>query len=121
MTVRRLATRPPLYLAIGGLALALSAIGGSNAVAGMALGLFGAAFNVIALWFLISLLGKASEKADTGKSGTTLILIAFFLKVPVYIAMGSLANRIGNPAPACFLGGIGLVYSCLVGWALARS
>lgn len=122
MSWRALALNPVAYVLVGVVALvAAFALGGSKAAAGMGLGLGSAAFNLIALWFLISLLGANSSKADASKTGTTLILIAFMLKVPVYVLVGVAANRIGNPAPGCFIGGVGLVYSCLVGWALAKS
>lgn len=90
------------------------------AIAGMALGLAGTAFCVIALWGMIKMLGRTYEDVKQARFATGLLVLAFFAKLPVYMALGMLAQRLGGPAPTCFLLGLALVYCALVGWGLSQ-
>jgi hypothetical protein len=103
-------------------AVALTAIfGGVLGLAGVLLGLVGSAFNLWALWAVIRLCGKLIETQKPEGRGTFIVVLAFFVKLPLFIVVGTLSYRLGGAAPACFLVGVALVYSALVGWVLAQS
>ena len=86
----------------------------------MALGLAGTGFSVMALWWVIRFLGR--PEGDQGRRfATFLVVVAFFAKLPIYMVLAMLAQRIGGDARTCFFLGLGLVYLALVGWALAQS
>lgn len=100
--------------------MASFAFAGTQGLEGMALGISGATFN---LWALRAIIGLATANATSElgrRKGTLYIVLAFFIKLPLFIALGVTANRVGGPAPSCFLLGLGLVYFGLVGWSLAR-
>jgi hypothetical protein len=103
------------------LACAFYAFGGPRAAAGLACGIGGSAFNLSALWWMIGLGSKANATEKGQRLGAGLIVLGFFAKLPVFIALGFLSQRIGPPAFSCFLVAIGLVYSAVIGWALASS
>lgn len=94
--------------------------GGIRGLGGAALGLTSGAFGVFVLWQLIQLVGKAAAAGGNTKTGTILTVIAFFMKLPLYVFCGMAANRLGGAAFACFLAAVVLVYSGLIAWALAR-
>ncbi len=94
---------------------------GERGLKGAALGVFATGFNTVALWGVVRLLGYAFEQGSPPRIGASFAVLAFLIKLPLFIAFGVLAQRIGGPAPACFLIGLAMVYSCLVGWALAQS
>lgn len=87
----------------------------------MALGIFGSVANVLGLWAVVRLLGALGEGQAPSRLGPTLTVLAFVLKLPLILAMMYLAHRLGGPALAAFLIGLGMVYSALIGWALATS
>ena len=87
----------------------------------MSIGLAAGAFGAAALWFLIQLIGTMSRGGKSPILGTILTILAFAAKLPVYMVAWRAVEAIGSPAPGWFLGGVGLVYSCLVGWAAARN
>jgi len=101
------------------MALAYS-FGGLSGLQGMAMGVFASLFNLWAMWKIIQLSGKASLVGQPQRVGATLIVLAFLVKLPLFVALGLAAQRIGGAASGCFLAGLGLVYSALVGWALTR-
>jgi len=106
--------------AIAFLALVASAlIAGTNGLAGLAMGIAGSAFNLWALKAIIGLATPYSETEIARRKGTFLIVLAFLVKLPVFIALGLVANHLGGHAPGCFLLGLALVYLALVGWVLA--
>jgi hypothetical protein len=110
-----------VVLVLSGLLLvACQIFGGEQGLKGAVLGLGGTGFNTLALWGIVRLLGYSFEKGNPPKLGSIISVIAFFIKLPLFIAFGILAQRIGGAAPTCFLAGLALVYSCLVGWALAK-
>lgn len=96
-------------------------VGGTTAFLGMLMGIAGTGFSVLALWWVIRLAGSAAPASKRASVGTMLIVLAFFVKLPIFIALANLSHRIGGSAPTCFLLGLALVYCTLVGWALANS
>lgn len=90
-------------------------LGGPIALAGFGLGLAATAFSVTVLWLVIRLW---TESAARSRFVTLAVVVAFLLKLPLFVLLGNAAQALGPPAPACFLGGLALVYSALVGWAL---
>jgi hypothetical protein len=94
---------------------------GEQGLKGAALGVFATGFNTLALWGIVRLFGYAYQKGTPPRLGASFAVIAFLIKLPLFIAFGVLAQRIGGPAPACFLLGLAMVYSCLVGWALVQN
>jgi len=112
------------WLSVAGTAVAAIALsvtfGGVRGVEGILLGLSGSAFNLWALWAVIRLCGKLITTQKPERRGTFIVVLAFFVKLPLFILVGTLSYRLGGPAPACFLVGVALVYSALVGWVLAR-
>ncbi|MBI5705495.1 MAG: hypothetical protein HZC36_00730 [Armatimonadetes bacterium] len=111
-----------VFLAAAGLAALIASYvyGQSKAVEGMALGLASAAFGVFALKMVIGLLGDAVGRGATSPFGATVSILAFFAKIPLYIVVWRVSQKIGDPAPGCFLTGVILVYSLLVAWASTR-
>lgn len=109
--------------ATAGLA-ACAATGGPNAMIGFGLGVFGAGFNILAMRWVVGLAADyaASPNASPKPTKMTmLIVMAFFVKLPVFVGLGLYSKTLGNVALPCFLWGIGLVYFALVGWATATS
>lgn len=122
MMVARLAKDWRLHIGVALLALVLSySIGGPLALAGMALGLFATGFSVIALWMVVRMIGRAAPEGAAPRLGAMATVLAFLVKLPLFIVLGMLTQRIGGPAAPCFLMGLGLVYLGLIGWALASS
>lgn len=95
-------------------------VSGPNGLAGMSLGIFATLFNLWALSKIIGLVGNAAPKGQPERLGAIWTVLAFFVKLPLFVALGIVSQRIGGGAPGCFLVGLGLVYSALVGWALTR-
>lgn len=97
-----------------------SSLKGPIGAEGMALGLAISAFNLCALWGVIRLMGRASESNPRPTFGTVLVVLAFFVKLPVFVLGLTYARSLGEGALTCFLLGVALVYSALILWALAR-
>jgi|DewCreStandDraft_4_1066084.scaffolds.fasta_scaffold203845_2 hypothetical protein len=122
MIARRLARDWRAHVGLGLLACLLSfLIAGEVALAGMALGLVGTGFSILALWWVVRLTGGLAPLGAAPRFGASLTILAFLVKLPLFIALGFLAHRLGGPAPGAFLLGLGLVYFALVGWALASN
>lgn len=102
-------------------ALPIGWYGRAEGLQGYALGLGATGFSIWALWRVVRLTGDAAEAGAPSRMGTSAIVLAFLVKLPVFILAGMLAHRIGNAAPPCFLLGLAGVYSALVAWALANS
>ena len=121
MTYASLARNPGTYLGLATLSLICSAaIGKMPGMEGMAMGLASATFGAAVLWQMIQLVGSMAAKGSSPGCGAILTILAFFSKIPIYVALFSVSNRIGHAAPSCFLAGVLLVYFCLVAWAAAR-
>lgn len=100
--------------------LASQAVGGAAASLGMAMGIAAAGFGVLGLWLLVGLLGRAVIRGLKPGVGTSLTILAFLAKIPVYVVLGGAADRIGGLALPFFVTGVVLVYFALVAWAACR-
>lgn len=110
-----------LFFIAGLMALVGSYVyGQTKGLEGMMLGLASATFGVFALKMVIGLLGDAVGRGATSPFGATVSILAFFAKIPLYIVVWKVSQKIGDPAPGCFLTGVILVYSLLVAWASTR-
>lgn len=87
----------------------------------MGVGLVCSLFGVAVLWYLIGVIGKAMTEGGNPGLGTMLSVLGVFLKIPLYVVGWLAANRLGAPAPGCFLAGLMLVYFGVVAWAMARN
>lgn len=94
--------------------------GGPRGLAGLALGMAATGFSLWALWGVVQLLGRSAEAGAEPSKGSALVVLAFLVKLPLFVGLGLLAHRLGGSAGACFLVGLGLVYFALVAWALAK-
>ncbi len=109
---------------MAGAVLALAAaviVDGPRGAAGMALGLCGAAIGVAGIAMVVGRIGHEAPLGSKGRYGVVFPVLVFLMKLPVYAALGMLANRLGGAAFGCFLSGIVLVYFGVVAWASARS
>lgn len=95
--------------------------GGWRGSAGLAMGIAATWFGSWALWAVLGVVGDAVRQAPVVRTGTTVIVMAFLLKLPVLIGMGFLSHKLGGAAFTCFLAGLGMVYFAVVGWAVART
>jgi hypothetical protein len=85
---------------------------------GLALGLIGTFGSFAGSWGIINLASASSRRDDSPGLGAVLIVVAFLVKLPVVVALGLTAQRIG---PACmngFLVGLGISYFALVTWGI---
>lgn len=97
------------------------ATGGSSGFAGMALGIAGGTFGIVGLSLCTQLMARAASGAAESKTGAAISILMFLGKIPVYVGLGFLANRLGKAAFTSFLIGIILVYFVAVVWAAMRS
>ena len=86
-----------------------------HGLSGFALGLFASALNLGGLWLGIKLFTTPTPGVKL-KNQTPIVVLACFVKMPVFIFAGFLTSRIGSPAPGCFLAAVGLVYSVTILW-----
>lgn len=107
------------------LAVALVAIGtgvqGSPGLIGSLIGLTFGLANAAVLAMAVLFIGKAFRAPE---GSTTLGCFGAFLltlKVPLYAGGFLVMNSLGDAPLACFLLGVGLVYSVAVGWALGTT
>lgn len=87
----------------------------------MILGIIGSIASALGLWSISWLLGMSAADNPPPKSASSLVVLGFLIKLPIFVGCGVLAQRIDQQAPNCFLWGLGLVYFSLVGWAVAKS
>jgi hypothetical protein len=92
---------------------------GVQGAIGMACGIVGAGFNLGALRWIINLGSQAVGTSKGERLGAMAIVVAFFAKLPVFIVLGLVCRHIGPACLNCFLIAIGLVYSAIIGLALA--
>lgn len=121
MSARNNRVLRPWVAALAAATVPVGLIGRGEGLAGYALGLGATAFSVWGLWRVVCLTGSAAEAGAPSRLGTTAVVLAFLVKLPVFILAGLAANRIGGAAPPCFLLGLAGVYFALVAWALANS
>jgi len=106
----------------GSIAIAISvARFGWRGGVGLAAGIVAAWTHLWLLWRIISTLGEASKEQPVVKQGTGMIVLGFFLQLPIFGLLGIGASRLGPSALSCFVAGVGMVYFGLVGWAVART
>ncbi len=94
--------------------------GGFRGLGGYSLGLFATGFGIAVWWFVTGIVCHGVERGAKPMFGTIMIVLAFMCKLPVFLVAANLAIKMGGEARGCFIGGLGLVYSCLVGRGLAR-
>jgi hypothetical protein len=94
---------------------------GMNGFIGMAYGLSASAFNLIALWLAVRHFSSMMADKQSPVWQTTGIVAAFFAKIPLFYIAGTFAQRHGSAANTCFMLGMLLVYSVLVGRVLTSS
>jgi hypothetical protein len=86
--------------------------------AGFALGVSASAINLGGLWAAIRAFCNPAPLAagqNQFNIQALLVVLACFVKMPIFIGAGYLAWRTGQPAPVCFIAGVGLVYSLVIG------
>jgi len=101
-------------LAMVGALAASFLLGGVAGFTGMLLGLGGATFGVMGLILVTQLVAHSSSTETTGRKGVLIPVLFFLAKIPVYVGLGFLANRLGGAGFGCFLAGVVLVYSGVV-------
>jgi hypothetical protein len=104
--------------------LASATLGGWRGLAGLLAGLLATSASLYGWWPVLGLLERVAVEnrspdvqQRTGRMGTTYMILIFLAKAPIFIALGLLARWLGGAAITCFLVGIGLVYSALIGWS----
>ncbi len=94
---------------------------GTSGLIGMAYGLGASTFNLVALWLAVRHFSRMMADQESPVWQTTGIVAAFFAKIPLFYIAGTFAQRHGSAATTCFLLGMLLVYSVLVGRVLTSS
>lgn len=109
-------------LAVAAIGIAAAfAVGGSLGALGMAIGLSGAAVGVTALWAVVSFVSAVGSTGLATRLGMVVSILGFFLKLPLFYLLWSVAKTLDGAAPVCFLTGVILVYFAFGAWAAARS
>ncbi|MCW5943150.1 MAG: hypothetical protein KIS66_13025 [Fimbriimonadaceae bacterium] len=122
MTLRGLARWPASYAGAALLSVGIGGLShGPKGAAGVAIGIAATGFGLFALWRVMRLLGDTCGDRKTPPREALGAIAALLLKFPVLFGGFAAARALGDGAPPCFLGGLGLVYSALIVWALAAS
>ncbi len=109
---------PKAWLVASLVAVGISYAGaGQVAAIGMAAGIAGTGFNMLALWLIIRLLGRNMADRPLPRLGAFVTVVVFLMKLPVLLLLGFAVQRLGQVALNHFLIGLGLVYFALVGWS----
>lgn len=109
------------YAVIGLLAMVCAfVVKGGLGLAGMAIGLVGTTLNMLAMRWATVALGRTIRDDAMPKSFSFGASLAFLIKLPALVLLGLWAISLGPDAGGCFLIGLALVYSFLVGWVLAE-
>jgi hypothetical protein len=112
---------PQVFAGVSILCASLAYISrGQNAATGFLFGWFATLFCMVVLWLVIGILARSALN-EQPPPGAAWIIAAFFIKLPVFVMSAKMVNAMGGQAPTFFLLGLGLVYSWLIGWALAKS
>ncbi|RYG75230.1 hypothetical protein EON80_01340 [bacterium] len=74
------------------------------------------ALNLIGWRLGLRLVTSAVTEETPAKLGSILILLLFFVKLPLLVLTGIWFMKQPEPLPACFLTGFGLVYFALIAW-----
>lgn len=110
---------PTLAVGAGAVSASYFAAGPSAAL-GMALGLAATGFDVVALWLAIKIGAKAAVQGGSAGRYAGFVVLAFLLKLPLFVAAVYAAKRIGAWAQFAFGIAIILVYFLLVAWSLCK-
>jgi hypothetical protein len=110
-----------IVLALVILSFAGAALYGPQALVGMTAAWFAGGIGVVALGGVSFMVGRMMAQQASPRTGTTIIVLAAFVKFPVLVATWWLIRRQGVIAEQSFAIGIVLVYSALVGWAATRN
>lgn len=94
---------------------------GPKGIYGMSLGLFGTGFSMIALWGILAVAGKSIKETAQTDGAAVFAAAAFLMKLPIWSVCAMIAQKAGGPTLNCFLAGIALVYSCIIGLVIASS
>lgn len=99
-------------------AIASSSVGG---LAGFAMGFLGSASNLYAIWLAILIAGAPSPSNSRDQRVLLARGIGALTFFPVVFLVMGTCHRLGATADRCFIGGVGLVYSFAIGWAVYRT
>lgn len=86
-------------------------IGGPSGAYGYLIGLAAAAFSFAGLAGIVWLIGRGDATQKPPLAASLLILIALFIKLPVYTVAAIFAQGLNPPGPDCFAASVVLVYS----------
>ena len=103
------------------LLIACALLRGPIGAAGFALALVGAGLNLWAWWAIVGLAGMAATEGGTPRLGFSLVVLAFLVKLPVFVGLFFLARNLGNSAVGPFIFGTILVYFSVTTWAATRA
>ena len=92
---------------------------GGNALMGLGIGLFATGLSVLGLWGAVRLFARPVPEDRAARFQAGLIVLAFFVKLPIFVVAANFTHRLGLGADSGFLLGLALVYFSLVGGALA--
>ncbi|MEQ1822811.1 MAG: hypothetical protein ABL949_09885 [Fimbriimonadaceae bacterium] len=110
-----------MALLAGIAAMCSYAFGNKPGLYGMAAGISATSFSLIALWWVIGIVARPLSAPSQSRWRVLFIIFCFLLKIPILGGAWALVQRLSGVAPAHFLAGLFLVYSYMVGWALART
>lgn len=112
--------RPITHVAWAAVAVVVSAAaGGPTGAAGMALSLLATGFGAVVLVQIVRIIAGTQARSENRLIGNIVLVGGILLKFPVIVGAMFLAHLLGPWAMGCFIAGLLLVYSALVGWALA--
>lgn len=94
--------------------------GQTKGLAGFGLGIAAISVSMFGTYMAVKFVGRIMESGTPPWSGAAVPVAAMVIKLPVLLGAMSWALRLGPPAPAWFLAGLGLVYSVTVWWAVSR-
>jgi hypothetical protein len=94
---------------------------GDHAMTGFLLGTAATTVDLVGLWGAIRLFGRPAATDSSAKLLSVLIVLVFFMKLPIFFFLANISHHLGAASDKGFLLGIGLVYSLLVGGVLATS
>lgn len=112
--------RPTTHIAWSAAAVGLSAaVAGPEGAAGMALSLLATGFGAVMLVQIVRILSSTQASSENRPAGNIWLVGGFLLKFPAIFGAMFSAYLLGPWSIGCFIVGMLLVYSALVGWALA--
>ena len=94
---------------------------GNYAFVGFLLGTAATTVDLVGLWGAIRLFGRPASSTGSARFLSGLIVLVFFMKLPIFFFLANISHHLGRVANTGFLLGLGLVYSLLVGGVLATS